>query len=203
VSVRQIQATRCNMKNQIFKDATRKSFALLILAALLSTQLIAQASSNGPVLDDGTPIRLRLTQTLTSETAQVDERVDFEVLDDVVVDGKVFIAQGSRAWGTVIEAQSKRRMGRGGKLNVNIDGVKLVNGTRVALRGTKQVQGGGHGGWMAAGMVGSALVFWPAAPVFLLMKGKEITVPKGHVFTVFVDGDVALAKAGLTRTAHR
>ena len=133
----------------------------------------------------------------------MDQRIDFEVLDDVIVDDTVFIAQGSRAWGTVIEAQSKRRMGRGGKLNVNIDGVKLVNGTRIAVRGAKQAQGGGHGGLMTAGIVGTALVFWPAAPAFLLMKGKDITVPKGHTFTVFVDGDVAPAKAGLMRTSHR
>jgi len=191
------------MQNQALKNVIRKSLAFAMLATLLSTQLIAQKSSNAPVLDDGTPIRLRLTQTLSSETAQVDQRIDFEVLDDVIVDGTVFIAQGSRAWGTVIEAQSKRRMGRGGKLNINIDGVKLVNGTRIAVRGTKQAQGGGHGGLMTAGIVGTALVFWPAAPAFLLMKGKDITVPKGHTFTVFVDGDVALAKAGLTRTAHR
>jgi hypothetical protein len=64
-------------------------------------------------------------------------------------------------------------MGRGGKLNINIDGVKLVNGTRIAVRGTKQAQGGGHGGLMTAGIVGTALVFWPAAPAFLLMKGKK------------------------------
>ena len=94
-------------------------------------------------------------------------------------------------------------MGRGGKLNVNIDGVKLVNGTRIALRGTNQAKGGGHGAWMAAGMIGSALAFWPAAPAFLLVKGKDITVPKGHVFTVFVDGDVTLAKAGLTKASYR
>jgi hypothetical protein len=129
------------MKNQVLKDVIRKSFALVMLAALLSTQLMAQTSNSGPALDDGTPIRLRLTQTLSSETAQVDERVDFEVLDNVIVDGKVFIAQGSRAWGTVIEAQSKRRMGRGGKLNVNIDGVKLVNGTRIALKAADTADG--------------------------------------------------------------
>ena len=67
------------MQNQALKNVIRKSLAFAMLATLLSTHLIAQKSSNGPVLDDGTPIRLRLTQTLSSETAQVDERIDFEV----------------------------------------------------------------------------------------------------------------------------
>lgn len=32
-------------------------------------------------LEDGTPVRLRLQRTLSSADAQVDERVDFDVLD--------------------------------------------------------------------------------------------------------------------------
>jgi hypothetical protein len=37
-------------------------------------------------------------------------------------------------------------MGRGGKLDVNIDYVRLPNGGRLALRGVQDVKGGGHTG---------------------------------------------------------
>jgi hypothetical protein len=34
--------------------------------------------------------------------------------------------------------------------------------------------------------------FFPAAPFFLLKKGKEMTIPKGTLMTSFIDGDVPL-----------
>jgi hypothetical protein len=45
---------------------------------------------------------------------------------------------------------------------------------------------------MTGAMVGTAIVFWPAAPLFLFMKGKDITVPKGHEFAVYSSGAVSL-----------
>jgi hypothetical protein len=157
--------------------------------------LAAQALAQGPgtlTLDDGTPIRLRTTNSITSAEAHVDDRVDFEVVDDIKVGDIVVIKRGTPAIGTVTEAQSKRRMGRGGKLNVNIDFTKTVTGDKVALRGVKDVQGGGHTGAMTGAMVGTAIVFWPAAPFFLFMHGKDITVPKGHEFNVYTSGAVTL-----------
>jgi hypothetical protein len=35
-------------------------------------------------------------------------------------------------------------MARGGKLDVTIDYVRLVNGDKVALRGVRETSGGGH-----------------------------------------------------------
>jgi hypothetical protein len=93
---------------------------------------------------------------------------------------------------TITEAQSKRRMGRAGKLNVNIDNVKLVDGERVALRAVKEVKGGSHTGAMTGAIVATAIVFFPAAPLFLFMKGKDITIPKGTEITAYINGDVPL-----------
>jgi PEGA domain len=38
-------------------------------------------------------------------------------------------------------------------------------------------------------------VFFPAAPLFLLIKGKDITIPKGTEIAAFVAGDVPLDAA--------
>ena len=77
---------------------------------------------------------MRINRTVSSADAQVNDTVDFEVLDDVKVKDVIVVPRGSMAWGTVTEAQPKRRMGRGGKLNINIDNVKLASGEKVALR---------------------------------------------------------------------
>jgi len=143
-------------------------------------------------LDDGTPVRLRINRTISSEDAKVGDTVDFEVLEDVNSHDVILIPRGGIALATITEAQSKRRMGRAGKLNVNIDNVKLVDGEKVALRAVKEVKGGSHTGAMTGAIVATAIVFFPAAPLFLFMKGKDITIPKGTEITAYINGDVPL-----------
>lgn len=157
------------------------------------TQVVKPAIPFG--LEDGTPVKLRLMRNLSSADARIGEMVDFEVLEDVKVNGIVVIARGGLAIATVTAAQAKRRMGRGGKLDVNIDYVKLVSGEKVALRAVKGGQGGGHVGVMTTAIVATSLVFFPAAPLFLFMKGKDITIPKGTEVTAYINGTAELEKA--------
>jgi hypothetical protein len=83
-------------------------------------------------------------------------------------------------------------MGRGGKLDVNIDDVRLADGEKAPLRAVKEGKGGSHTGAMTGAMVATAIVFFPAAPLFLFMKGKDITIPKGTEITAYVNGDIPL-----------
>jgi hypothetical protein len=149
-------------------------------------------SKKGFVLEDETPVRLRLNRTISSADAHLGDTVDFETLDDITVNGTLVIPKGGLAFATVTEAQAKRRMARGGKLDMNIDYVKLVSGERAALRAVKDVKGGGHTGVMVGGIVATAIVFFPAAPFFLFMHGKDISIPKGTEITAYVNGDVNL-----------
>jgi hypothetical protein len=149
-------------------------------------------SAKGFVLEDGTPMRLRLDRTISSADAHVGDTVDFEVLQDISVNGTLVISKGGLAFGTVTEAQPKRRMARGGKLEINLDHVKLVDSEKAALRALKGGSGGGHTGAMTAGIVATGLVFFPAAPFFLFMHGKDITLPKGAEVTAYVNGDVKM-----------
>jgi hypothetical protein len=149
-------------------------------------------SKKGFVLEDETPIRLRLNRTISSADAHVGDTLDFEVLDDITLNGTLVIPKGGLAFATVTQAQAKRRMARGGKLDINIDYVKLVSGDRAALRAVKGGNGGGHTGAMVGGMVATSLVFFPAAPFFLFMHGKDISIPKGTEITAYINGDVKM-----------
>lgn len=149
-------------------------------------------SRKGFVLEEETPVRLRLNRTISSADAHVGDTVDFETLDDITVNGTLVIPKGGLAFATVTEAQTKRRMARGGKLDINIDYVKLVSGDKAALRAVKDLKGGGHTGAMVGGMVATSIVFFPAAPFFLFMHGKDISIPKGTEITAYVNGDVKL-----------
>jgi hypothetical protein len=149
-------------------------------------------SAKGFVLEDAVPVRLRFNRTVSSADAHVGDTVDFEVLEDISVNGTLVVPKGGIALGTVTEAQPKRRMARGGKLEINVDHVKLADGDKAALRSVKGGNGGGHVGAMTAGIVATGIVFFPAAPFFLFMHGKDITMPKGAEFTAYVNGVMKL-----------
>jgi hypothetical protein len=153
---------------------------------------VAAALPQPNTLLDGTPVKLRLAENLTSATAKMGQQVTFEVLEEVDVMGVPVIAKGAPALATVTTAEPKRSMGRGGKLDVNVDSVRLIDGEKVALSATQTAKGGGHTGAMTAGMVGTAIVFFPAAPLLLFIHGKDITIPKGTPVTAFVAGDMKL-----------
>ncbi len=146
-------------------------------------------------LEDGTPVKLRSARTISSADAHTGDTLDFEVLEDVFAAGTLVVPKGGIAWGTVTEAEPKRRMGRGGKLNVNIDSVRLADGEKVALRAVKDTKGGDHVGAMTGAMVATSIVFFPAAPLFLFMHGKDITIPKGTEITAYISGDTRLDQA--------
>ena len=152
----------------------------------------APATPHGFVLEDGTPVKLRINRNDSSADAKIGDTVDFEVLEEVQVNGVVVIPKGGLAFATVTEAQAKRRMARGGKLDINIDYVRLASQEKAALRAVKEMKGGGHTGAMTGAIVVTSLVLWPAAPFFLFMHGKDITIPKGTEITAYANGDMKL-----------
>jgi PEGA domain len=154
-----------------------------------------QNPSSKFVLQDGTPIKLRLCRNVSSADATVGESVDFEVLEEVVVDGVTIVPKGGTAIGSVTEAVPKRRMGRAGKLEIVMDYVRLADKEKAAVRAVKDAKGGSHTTGMTVGIVATGIFFWPAAPLFLLMHGKDITVPKGAEITAYVNGDQKLVAA--------
>src|SRR2546423_11173310 len=139
-------------------------------------------------LSEDTPVKLKLTRTMSSHDAKMDEKVDFEVVEDVKIGDVVVVQHGGMAIGTVTQAKPKGRMGKAGKLNINIDYVQLVSGDKVPLRAVKGGSGGSHTGAMTGAIVATSIVFFPAAPFFLFMHGKDITIPKGTEVTFFVTG---------------
>ena len=188
------------------------SLLSLLLCSLLPAQQVpvnspsapapaapAAATPSGPpqphTLLDGTPVKLRLSQTISSADAKVGQEIPFEVVEEVKVDDVVVLPKGATAIGTVTECNAKKSMGRAGKLNMNISYARLADQEKVALRATQDNKGGGHVGAMTGAMVATAVVFFPAAPLFLFIKGKDITIPQVTEITAFVEGDMHLNMA--------
>jgi PEGA domain-containing protein len=160
-------------------------FALIPLACLAQVQI-----------PDGTEVRLRLDQTITSATADEGQTVEFSVTQDVRAGDTVVIAEGARATGTIIQVVRRRRLGRTGRLEFSIDRVRSVDGAWIPLRYSLQKKEGGSRGLQTGILTaGIGLVFWPAAPFGVLIKGKDVTINKGVVADVFTDENHLLGKA--------
>ena len=179
------------------------SLALILCILAANKLLLAQATPTASIptgverplafgLHDGTPVRLRLTQNISSADATLNQNIDFEVIEDISVGETVVIPRGSSALATVTKAKPKARMGKAGKLDINIDYVRTRLGEKINLRAVRETKGGSHTGAMTGAIVATSLLFWPAAPLFLFLKGKDISIPKGTEITAYVSGNTEL-----------
>lgn len=166
----------------------------VVFLAIMANSIVAipslGADDSKMILLDGTPIKARFTRTISSADAKTGDTIDFEILEDVKIGDTVVVPRGGNAFGTITQAKPKGRLGRGGKLDLAIDYVRLINGEKAALRGAKEGKGGGSTGAMTGAIVATSLIFLPAAPLFLFMKGKDISIAKGTEITVYVNGDI-------------
>jgi len=129
-------------------------------------------------LPNGLLIRMKLSKAVSTATAHVGDQVEFEVVEDVVVDGLCVIRKGAAGTGTVTDSEQKKRMGRGAKLGVLVNSVRLSDDEKAAARSYQESSG-------ASGEAGGVM---PTA------SGKDIVFPQGMEFKAFVDGDMQLKR---------
>jgi hypothetical protein len=158
-----------------------------------AVQSEAQAQPQPPpppreiILPRQTAVHLKLGHELSSATAHVGDQVNFEVSQDVMVGGIIVIAKGAPGFGAVTEAEPKKRMGKAGKLDVNVSSVVLANNEKITLRSF----GIEHTADQKSGMT------------IPLLRGKDVTLSKDAEITGYVDTDLHLKAASFAaaRTA--
>lgn len=83
-------------------------------------------------LSDGTPVRLRLKADLLTASAQTADRVDYEVVQPVYVQGLLVIPAGSVAWGAVQSVKEDK------EIKFDIQGVRLPDLRELKLRSIRE-----------------------------------------------------------------
>ncbi len=146
------------------------------------------------ILEEGTPIRIKLEEEVSTKISTPGQKVQLVVIDDILAkDGKtILVKDGSPAIGYLNNIDEKDG-GKGGKLTVEITSVKAVDGTKIPLRGL-QTKSGRNG----IGLGGCAIGLVLAGPIGLGVaalygQGKHAKIPEGTIFTVFVDRDSTVA----------
>ena len=215
---------------------------LLVLSALFSTMAVAQdeaAPAEKPerrpvppvitsmqtpvkvhashVLAEGTPVALRLVTGIKAKEAEVGDVAEF-VLEHDLQHGETLLAkEGTAVQAVVIEASKAKWFSRGSKLGIDIQGLRLLNGQTLPLRGTPEYHGGvGPAAQIGGGLIAEAakpssgkasplvpgvgpglcvlceMVLVPASAVTLVAPGTNHNVQANTLATAYVDGNMPL-----------
>ncbi len=169
-----------------------KNLTLIFACATMSAtgasaQQVVMQQPTSTVLRSGTPIVLRMAETITTKdkVAKINDRVRMEVAEAVMINGVTVIPSGSPAVGELTEVKYKGMWGKSGRLVGRALSVN-ANGRTIRLSGTFDTKGGS--GTVGAVAV-SAIVFAPAG---FFMTGKSAEFPAGSTVRGFIDEDIPL-----------
>lgn len=147
----------------------------------------ASASTEKLILKDGSDVKLKFAEAISSKTATEGDSVNL-VLDEDLKIGNVVVAKaGSKAVGTVTHAKKAGMMGKAGELNMRLDYLK-VGDDRVKIRGSKGKEGEGKEGTAVA----LTVLF---GPIGLIKHGKNVDVKEGTPLAAYVDQDYTIPAA--------
>jgi TolA-binding protein len=157
-----------------------------------------------------TELDVRLSNILSSETAQVEDRFEATTAADLIIDGRTIVPAGSVMRGVVSSVQSAGRLKRKAEMTVTFDQL-TVNGRSYPIRGTvtQAIEGEGVKGdlpraGVGAGVgaiIGGILGGFKGAMAGILIggggtiaatEGKEVELPQGTVLRVRIESPVPL-----------
>lgn len=139
------------------------------------------ASTEKLILKDGSDVKLKFAEAISSKTATDGDSVNLVLDEDLKVGDVVVAKAGSKAVGTVTHAKKAGMMGKAGELNMRLEYLK-VGDDRVKIRGSKGKEGEGKEGTAVA----LTVLF---GPIGLIKHGKNVDVKEGTPLTAFLDQD--------------
>ena len=167
----------------IYKKVIAVSLTLMFFAIAIATK--CSANPDKVKLANGTPVILRTTEEINSKTKNVNEIVNLEVARNVTINGKVVIKAGTPATATIISLEQKGMIGKAGKVQISLEATKAVDGQRIALRSIVTQSGKDE---QTTALAGGII----CCPLFLLMKGKEATIPMGTEIKAYTETDIMI-----------
>jgi hypothetical protein len=157
---------------------------------------VAPAAPAAPaklILKEGTDVKLKFSDDLSSKTANEGDPVNLVLDEDLKVGDVVVVKAGAKATGTITNAKKAGMMGKAGELNMRLEHLKAGD-QRVRLRGSKGKEG--------EGKVGTAVALTVLfGPIGLIKHGKNVDVKAGTPLAAYIDEDVALDPAKLLAAA--
>jgi hypothetical protein len=161
------------------------------------SQSSAVASLPGPPerseikIPDGTPVDVEAPYTINSMEFKVNDRISFQVVNPVKIDGVTLIEQGATATARIDKAKRGGHFGKAGLFVFTMESVTAVDGSQIPLRAVQvRLRGDSKGAKVATAMIITGALMPLIAPVALLhgfKRGKDAFIPAGKRYAVFVD----------------
>jgi len=159
---------------------------LVLLVPVATSPAEADVSSDSTpsaylVLKRGRTIDVRFCESLRPRGISNGQRVELEVANDTLVDGRVVVCEGAKVIGHVEEVKQCQVAGIPAKLDVVIDLAQAVDGEMVPPSGLYATSGADRH-VEAAGIA----VFW------LLIPGEDVLISEGTIVTCFIRQDTPI-----------
>ncbi len=139
------------------------------------------------VLKEGTDVKLKFTDDLSSKTAAEGDPVSLTLDEDLKVGDVVVVKAGAKAVGTISNAKKAGMMGKAGELNMRLEHL-TAGDQRIRIRGSKGKEGEGKEGTTVA----LTVLF---GPIGLIKHGKNVEIKAGTPLAAYVDQDTPLDPA--------
>lgn len=166
----------------------RVIFCMLIVCGLLSVSFLEAAQT---IIQQGTLIRIKLEQTISTKTSRTGEMVSFETSEPLVIGKKVVVKKGAFVQAQLEKVRGPGRFGKNGSLKIRYLFVKAANGRQVPITLGERSAKTNESMGFAAGA--SAAGYMILGPVGLLggafVRGQHITIPAGTELMVEVARD--------------
>ena len=139
------------------------------------------------ILRQGTPVHLVFSTGVSSKTADVGDKIQLTLAEDITAGDMVLVAKGAPAVATVTEADKTGAGGMPGNIVFQVESLD-AHGTIVKLSGTAAKEG--------QPKPPNAAVLVPVVGVFTLFRhGKDAEIKPGTPVTAYVDADTSLSTA--------
>jgi hypothetical protein len=144
------------------------------------------------VLPGGTPIKVALTDKISSATANVGDTFDVEAAEDIVVDDWIVVKKGAPGQGEVLAVDRAGSHGHPGSLGVQMDWIYSADGHKVRLTSQRKTEEGR--GETGASSTATILSYVFLGPLGLFahnfVKGHDVVVDGSHPLTAYIDDSV-------------
>lgn len=138
-----------------------------------------------------TAIKVRLLTPLSSTKSKKGDRIEIEIAQDVVVEGHLVIPKGTRSPGVVANVVTSGRLGRDGRVELDIRELAAIDGKMVAIGVGPTRPGIDQSTQVAIGVgIAGLLVLGPIGVVGgALVQGRDAEIPAGTELSVSVRQD--------------
>lgn len=128
-----------------------------------------------------TLVKIALVTPVNAKNLKVGDTIQYQVAEDVLIDGNLIFAKGEPGEGTVTKVRQARNFGRDAEVNIEFEKTKAIDGTYVTTFVGEEAKKEMKSLAMAAGasLVGMVLLGPIGVITGVFVHGKNIDLPEG------------------------